>query len=476
MPPCSRPSCSWRRSPPRPPPRRPARCGSTTSTPRAPPRSASPSTASCSRAPGPGNPDRPIDDTNLGKYLFEVIDRATNRVALLARLREHLRRVGDDRRGEARRTAPSTSRCASPRRRARCRSSSRSATADGLFREVWSTCGRPGGPDRRPRPARPRASVWAVLENGPPRDKVDLLLLGDGYTAAEMEKWHADAKRLAEILFAASPFKERKADFNVWAIDTPVGGERGRAPLGRRPPPLAPARRLRRLRLRALRPRLRQPAPARGGGRGALRVHRDRGQRPQVRRRRHPQPLRDRRRRQRLHALRLRPRVRPPLRRASPTSTTPPTSPTAAAPSGPSPGSRTSPPIPRAPKWRDLVAAGTPLPTPWAKEEFEAAQKEIQARRRKIRAEKRPEEEMEALFREEQQKVDALLGAGPHAAAVGRLRGRAVRGQGLLPAAGGLHHVHPRHGVLRGLPARDRAGHRPVRPAGSVARNGSRNR
>ena len=59
------------------------------------------------------------------------------------------------------------------------------------------------------------------MENGPPRDKVDLLLLGDGYTAAEMGKWHADAKRLADILFSASPFKERKADFNVWAIDTP---------------------------------------------------------------------------------------------------------------------------------------------------------------------------------------------------------------------------------------------------------------
>ena len=27
----------------------------------------------------PGNPRRPVDDTNLGKYLFEVVDRATNR-------------------------------------------------------------------------------------------------------------------------------------------------------------------------------------------------------------------------------------------------------------------------------------------------------------------------------------------------------------------------------------------------------------
>ncbi len=30
--------------------------------------------------PWPGNPQRPLDDTNFGKYLFEVIDRASNRV------------------------------------------------------------------------------------------------------------------------------------------------------------------------------------------------------------------------------------------------------------------------------------------------------------------------------------------------------------------------------------------------------------
>ena len=30
--------------------------------------------------PWPGNPRRAIDDTNLGKYLFELIDRKTNRV------------------------------------------------------------------------------------------------------------------------------------------------------------------------------------------------------------------------------------------------------------------------------------------------------------------------------------------------------------------------------------------------------------
>ncbi len=46
------------------------------------------------------------------------------------------------------------------------------------------------------------------MKNGEPQDKVDLLLIGDGYTAAEMDKWHEDAQRLAGILFAVSPFKE----------------------------------------------------------------------------------------------------------------------------------------------------------------------------------------------------------------------------------------------------------------------------
>jgi len=64
----------------------------------------------------------------------------------------------------------------------------------------------------------------------------------------------------------------------------------------------------------------------------------------------------------------------------------------------------------RASKWKDLIAPGTPLPTPWPKEAFEKSQREVQARRRKIRAGQRPEEEMEALFREEQRLETALLG------------------------------------------------------------------
>ena len=78
---------------------------------------------------------------------------------------------------------------------------------------------------------------------------------------------------------------------------------------------------------------------------------------------------------------------------------------------------------PMAAKWKDLIPPGVPLPTSWPKVEFEAAQKEIQARRRRIRADKRPEEEMDALFREEQARMTRLLGSSPYAGKVGAFEG-----------------------------------------------------
>jgi hypothetical protein len=61
-----------------------------------------------------------------------------------------------------------------------------------------------------------------IRVNGPSADKVDLLVMGDGYTQAEMGKFEADVRRLADHLFTVSPFKERARDFNVWALAVPT--------------------------------------------------------------------------------------------------------------------------------------------------------------------------------------------------------------------------------------------------------------
>src|SRR5437762_12939221 len=67
----------------------------------------------------------------------------------------------------------------------------------------------------KPAPPRP---LLKIHKTGDPTDKVDFLIVGDGYTAAERPKFEKDARRLTEILFSFSPFKERRSDFNVWRL------------------------------------------------------------------------------------------------------------------------------------------------------------------------------------------------------------------------------------------------------------------
>ena len=360
------------------------------------------------------------------------------------------------------RIAPSTSRCAS-RSRPPVQLVIRKRDRRNLFREVWSVRVDPAGPAvDRARPARRPEGVGrlreraARREGGPAAHGRRLHGGGDGQVARGRAPPGRDALRGVAVQGAA-PRLQR------------VGGghacrrERRGPPLGRRAPALAAARGLRRLRLRALRARLRQQAAARGRGGRALRLHRDRGERPQVRRRRHPQPLRHRLGRQRLHALRVRARVRPSLRRPGRRVLHLARWPTRRAGSASSPGSPTSPPIPRARAGPTSSRRGRRCPRPGRRRSSRRTQLEVQGRRRRDpRGEAAGGGDGGAVPRGARAqhaapRFGAALGCG------GRLRGRDVRGEGLLPAAVGLHHVHPRRGgLLRGLPAGHRAGHRPA--------------
>jgi hypothetical protein len=61
--------------------------------------------------------------------------------------------------------------------------------------------------------------VWKVFENGSAENKVDILVLGDGYRKEDAKQFKKNAKHLINVLFDTEPFKSRKSDFNVWAID-----------------------------------------------------------------------------------------------------------------------------------------------------------------------------------------------------------------------------------------------------------------
>ncbi|WP_430972216.1 M64 family metallopeptidase [Sunxiuqinia rutila] len=67
----------------------------------------------------------------------------------------------------------------------------------------------------------PDYEVENLLENGNPKTKVDVVILPEGYTADEMDKFLTDARRMLKALFETQPFKRHQKDFNWYAVKVP---------------------------------------------------------------------------------------------------------------------------------------------------------------------------------------------------------------------------------------------------------------
>lgn len=379
--------------------------------------------------PWPGSLNRTIDETNLGRYLFEVRDLPSN--ALLFS-RGFASIYGEweatDEAQRVRRTFHESLRFPLPVRRAQVIVKKRDQEHGG-FRELWSYSFEPTDPaiDRSAPPA--DVVVWAVQETGPPAQKVDLLLIGDGYTAAEMDKWHGDARRLTAELFKVSPFRENQQRFNVWAIDVPAAQSGISRPLTgtyRRSPVRATydAFGSERYVLSFDNKRWREIAAAAPyefveivtntrayGGGGIFNLYAtvaaDNAFTPYVF----------------VHEF---------GHHFAGLADEYYTSDVAYAPASgrPEPWEPNVTASTANPKWNDLIATETPRPTAWDKQAFEEYQRGIQARRRAIRAAGRPEAEMEALFREELAATIKQLSAGKHATAVGLFEGAMYEASG----------------------------------------------
>ena len=88
-----------------------------------------------------------------------------------------------------------------------------------VFEEKFATVIDPNDPtvvsiERR----HPAAEIVTLMDNGDVHKKVDILIIGDGYAAKDIEKFKADAKHFNDVMFDTPPFKERKKDFNVRAL------------------------------------------------------------------------------------------------------------------------------------------------------------------------------------------------------------------------------------------------------------------
>jgi len=86
---------------------------------------------------------------------------------------------------------------------------------------------------------------------------------------------------------------------------------------------------------------------------------------------------------------------------------------------------------PSKPKWRDLVAAETPLPTPWDKDAWEAKARAFLNRRLELIKKGAPEAEFDALFREQQASDTPRLSGMTYSGKVGAFEGAAYQAKGL---------------------------------------------
>jgi len=63
--------------------------------------------------------------------------------------------------------------------------------------------------------------VTKSLYNGDPHQKVDVAILGEGYTIDEENKFNDDLKRFTAIFFDQEPYKSNKDKFNVYGVFKP---------------------------------------------------------------------------------------------------------------------------------------------------------------------------------------------------------------------------------------------------------------
>ncbi len=374
--------------------------------------------------PWPGNPGRPIDDSGFGKYRFSVFEVGAEPEKLLysrgfASIYGEWETTGEAR--ERHRTFHESLRFPRPVGPVRVVLSKRDASNN--FQEIWRFEVDPDGmfvDDASP----PGPELIAIQESGEPSSKVDLLLLGDGYTAEECDKFESDARRLSAALFEYSPFAERRQDFNVWAlcppavesgISRPSTGIHRFSPVGATYDAFGSERYMLTFENRRFR-EVAAWAPYEfveilannetygGGGIFGLYgtvaadnrfaeyvfVH-EFGH--------HFAGLADE-----YYLSSVAYEI--PAERTEPWEV-----------------NATVLLDPDQLKWKDLVEPGTEIPSPWPKEEFEAYGREVQERRRRIRAEQLPEAEMSRLFEEQQVTETKILSSAPLAGKVGAFEG-----------------------------------------------------
>jgi len=174
----------------------------------------------CEEGLWPGSTINLVDTLNLGEYYVNVYDTASRKL-LFSRGYSSVFfewQTTDEALSGTFRTFHESVRFPFPRHPIRLAVTRRDDREQ--FNEIFSVVIDPGLPTavNRERKHSPY-NIISLMDNGSPNEKVDLLILGDGYRADDMKKFREDAKHFNDVMFSKEPFKSRKSDFNVRAVE-----------------------------------------------------------------------------------------------------------------------------------------------------------------------------------------------------------------------------------------------------------------
>ena len=162
----------------------------------------------------PGSRTRLVDDGDTGKYRFRVHDKQTGQ--------ESWSRGFCSIYGEWETTGPAKEGWAAfeesqrfPEPRAPARLTLEKRGDDGAFAPIWSGEVDPASRFVDRSPLQRIGEVLELRVSGHVATQVDLLIVAEGYTSAERGKFEADARRLSGVLLATEPFKRHAASFSV---------------------------------------------------------------------------------------------------------------------------------------------------------------------------------------------------------------------------------------------------------------------
>jgi hypothetical protein len=91
----------------------------------------------------------------------------------------------------------------------------------GAWKKIHEQALDPASPSVSRERRRGGLKVHRLFHSGPSDQRLDIVILGDGYDSSQMGKFREDAARFTELLLSTPPYDKHKAQINVWGVESP---------------------------------------------------------------------------------------------------------------------------------------------------------------------------------------------------------------------------------------------------------------